>query len=136
MKDALVRARDDISLEKAKELKIALQKIDGDKLSGDQKTRWQKDRRKLLESLDEMIASEDLMEQRGAFFSVSETLIASVKNTGPLGIDLFVQHCPMAFDNEGADWLSNSEKIYNPYFGQMMLTCGWVADSLIAQAQP
>ncbi len=136
MKDALVRARDDMAIEKAQELKTALQKINDDNLPDDQKKRWQKDRQSLLDQLDEMIASEDLMDQRTAFLPVSETLIASLRNVGPLDINLFVQHCPMAFDNEGGDWLSDSEKIYNPYFGQMMLHCGWVEDSLLANAKP
>ena len=30
----------------------------------------------------------------------------------------------MAFNNEGAYWLSDAEQIRNPYFGDKMLTCG------------
>jgi Cu(I)/Ag(I) efflux system membrane fusion protein len=36
----------------------------------------------------------------------------------------------MAFDNAGADWLSNQNPIRNPYFGDEMLECGSVDDSL------
>jgi hypothetical protein len=36
----------------------------------------------------------------------------------------------MAMNNEGAYWLSTSEKIRNPYFGDQMLTCGSVKDEL------
>jgi Cu(I)/Ag(I) efflux system membrane fusion protein len=36
----------------------------------------------------------------------------------------------MAFDNKGAYWLSNVSEIKNPYFGEKMLTCGSVQDSL------
>lgn len=39
-------------------------------------------------------------------------------------------YCPMAFNNEGAEWLSRSPDIKNPYFGPKMLTCGEVKDSL------
>ena len=33
-------------------------------------------------------------------------------------------HCPMAFDNKGADWLQGTGSIRNPYFGADMLSCG------------
>jgi Cu(I)/Ag(I) efflux system membrane fusion protein len=36
----------------------------------------------------------------------------------------------MAFNNEGAYWLSDSEQIRNPYFGDKMLTCGVVKEKL------
>ena len=35
------------------------------------------------------------------------------------GKKLFLQHCPMAFrEDQGADWISNSEEIVNPYLGK------------------
>lgn len=40
-------------------------------------------------------------------------------------------HCPMAFDNRGADWLAPDEVVHNPYFGAEMLSCG-VARAFIA----
>jgi Cu(I)/Ag(I) efflux system membrane fusion protein len=36
----------------------------------------------------------------------------------------------MADDNKGADWLSTEESIKNPYYGQSMLTCGEVTDTI------
>ena len=48
------------------------------------------------------------------------------------GVDqpFYVQHCPMAFDNAGANWLSEESAIRNPYFGDAMLTCGSTIDTL------
>jgi len=37
---------------------------------------------------------------------------------------LYRLHCPMAFDNRGADWLQADERVNNPYFGRRMLRCG------------
>ena len=34
----------------------------------------------------------------------------------------------MAFNNEGAYWLSKNENILNPYFGEKMLTCGYTQE--------
>ncbi|NNC61403.1 MAG: DUF3347 domain-containing protein, partial [Eudoraea sp.] len=39
-------------------------------------------------------------------------------------------HCPMANSNKGADWLSSSKEIRNPYYGEAMLTCGSVRGEL------
>ncbi|TWT41041.1 Cation efflux system protein CusB precursor [Phycisphaerae bacterium RAS1] len=33
-------------------------------------------------------------------------------------------HCPMAFDDRGADWLQIDEAVRNPYFGAAMYRCG------------
>jgi len=41
---------------------------------------------------------------------------------------VYKQYCPMAFGDKGAYWLSDSESILNPYFGDMMLTCGEVKE--------
>jgi hypothetical protein len=43
---------------------------------------------------------------------------------------IYQQFCPMAFDNEGASWLSNTTQIQNPYLPKTMLTCGEVTDTL------
>jgi len=33
---------------------------------------------------------------------------------------IYIQHCPMADNNKGADWLSLNKAIKNPYFGDKM----------------
>jgi hypothetical protein len=38
-------------------------------------------------------------------------------------------HCPMAFDNRGADWLAPSRDVHNPYFGASMPNCGSVEET-------
>lgn len=43
---------------------------------------------------------------------------------------VYMQHCPMAFENKGADWLSNTSEIMNPYIPKKMLDCGEVKDSV------
>ena len=46
------------------------------------------------------------------------------------GLEAWVVHCPMAFDGEGADWLSATPEVLNPYFGAQMLRCGTVRRAL------
>jgi hypothetical protein len=43
---------------------------------------------------------------------------------------VYVAYCPMANNNEGANWLSNDKEIKNPYFGDKMLRCGSVMETI------
>lgn len=80
-------------------------------------------------------ASDNIEEQRGGFeqitIALEPILVANIE-----GGTIYKQYCPMAFKNKGAYWLSNSKEIYNPYFGDVMLHCGRVADTLqLAEAE-
>ena len=66
-------------------------------------------------------------QQRLQFKKLSEQMIALVDKLQGLPTPIYVQHCPMADHNSGANWLSLSSEIRNPYFGDKMLTCGTVA---------
>jgi len=70
-----------------------------------------------------------LDEVRNAFVNLSNTMI-SMANTFKPNETLFVLHCPMANSNKGADWLSSSKEIKNPYYGKAMLTCGEIKDTI------
>jgi len=62
--------------------------------------------------------------QRQAYASLSRDMIRMVKESGLSEGQIHVQYCPMAFDNEGATWISSTREIRNPYMGQAMLSCG------------
>jgi len=47
-----------------------------------------------------------------------------------LGSPVYRVHCPMAFDDKGADWLSPANQVLNPYFGKKMLRCGEVVGQI------
>ncbi|MBC8757104.1 efflux RND transporter periplasmic adaptor subunit [Kordia sp. YSTF-M3] len=68
--------------------------------------------------------------QREKFRIISNHIIEMVQNFDTLDQQLTVQFCPMANNDKGAYWLSTEEKIRNPYFGDMMLTCGEVKQVL------
>ncbi|GJM62768.1 efflux RND transporter periplasmic adaptor subunit [Persicobacter diffluens] len=38
---------------------------------------------------------------------------------------LYINHCPMVNNDQGADWLDDQTEILNPYFGSQMLKCGY-----------
>ena len=69
-----------------------------------------------------------LEHQRKQFQMISDKLIEMIRNFDEVESKLFVQYCPMADNNNGASWLSNEEKVLNPYFGDKMLKCGSVKE--------
>ncbi len=78
----------------------------------------------------QMANSNDLSLQRSAFSTVSRDLIDLFKHAERASGTLYVIHCPMYNNNEGADWLAVSPDIRNPYFGDEMLTCGAVKEEI------
>ncbi|QED37162.1 DUF3347 domain-containing protein [Antarcticibacterium arcticum] len=73
----------------------------------------------------EHITMSDIAHQREHFDILSVDLADMLEITGSPKT-LYQQFCPMYNSNKGAIWLSTSEEIRNPYFGQSMLTCGEV----------
>jgi hypothetical protein len=70
-----------------------------------------------------MVTSSNVEEMRRAFKIVTQAIEPMVKEAIESGT-VYKQYCPMAFNNTGAYWLSESKDIYNPYFGSKMLKCG------------
>ncbi|GGG42423.1 hypothetical protein GCM10011414_09980 [Croceivirga lutea] len=67
---------------------------------------------------------------RAEFKPLSQNFIEVVKNSSGFNEVIYVQFCPMADGNKGATWLSLSEEIRNPYFGDKMLMCGTVQEKI------
>lgn len=68
----------------------------------------------------------DIQKLREKFIVISKELIDIIKVVNPLDQSIYIQRCPMANSNEGADWMSLDSIISNPYYGKSMLTCGTV----------
>jgi Cu(I)/Ag(I) efflux system membrane fusion protein len=81
-------------------------------------------------SLKEIQSNTDIESQRKAFSTLSDNLYRSIKAFGLGGKEAYYDFCPMAFDNKGGYWLSDQKQIRNPYFGDKMLTCGAVQETL------
>lgn len=75
-------------------------------------------------------ASANLEEQLSVYAGLSTDFIALIKNTGMESGALYVAVCPMALNDKGAAWLSPDKEIRNPYFGEQMLTCGSVKETI------
>ena len=143
LKDALVASDASQAGQSAEKFLMALEKVDMSLLKGDAHRYWMEKLGSLKAHGNGIRASKNLEEQRKQFSFLTNTLVEDLTAFGTGGDTLYLQHCPMAFDNEGADWLSSGEEIRNPYFGDKMLTCGSVKESFplerkkpTAQANP
>ena len=72
----------------------------------------------------------DIEAQRLAYENISNEMISFMKKEGLSTGELYVAHCPMAFNDKGASWISNTKEIRNPYFGDKMLGCGEVKETI------
>jgi hypothetical protein len=130
LKDALVASDATEATEQAKDVNDELAKVDMKLLTGAAHNDWMTYLSPLQTAVKEIQESTDLEKQRVAFSSLSDNLYKSVKAFGLGGQEAFYEFCPMAFNNEGAYWLSSEQQIKNPYFGDKMLTCGVVKEKL------
>ena len=72
----------------------------------------------------------DIKGKRKEFEMIADAMWNMTRTVRYDGQKLYWQFCPMAFNNKGAYWMSNEAEIKNPYFGNEMLNCGSVEDSL------
>jgi len=129
LKDAFVATDPAAAVKAATAMEQRLEQIDADLLTGDVYSFWQEHKRALESHIRELEVSEAVAAQRRQFEFISVLMIDLVRAFGAEDT-LYVQHCPMAFNNKGADWLAYEEQILNPYFGDEMLRCGVVQDSI------
>jgi len=100
-------------------------------LSGDAAELWRREHGELEAAHHAVHGAGDIAGVRVAFEALTRSVIALAELAGnPLESDLRVVHCPMAFDDEGADWIQVGDVVANPYFGDEMLRCGAVVRAL------
>lgn len=116
--------------QEASETNDALAKVDMKLISGAAHNDWMSYLTPMQSALKQIQSSADIEAQRKSFSTLSENLYKSTKAFGLGGEKAFYTYCPMAFNNEGAYWLSDEEKVRNPYFGDKMLACGEVKEKL------
>ena len=130
LKDKLVATDPLQAAEAAQEMNQALTIVDMTLVKNDAHLFWM-EKLNVLEAHSKKIV--ELMEvelQRQQFDFLSQAIIGTVKAFGVPQDVFYVQHCPMANNDRGADWLSREKEIRNPYFGDKMLTCGLVTDTI------
>ncbi len=116
LKDALVASKGDAAKEAAAKLQTTLSVI--------------KNSEKASEQAGKVASAADLNTARKAFATLSTEMASLVKGGQLSAGALYLEYCPMANNNTGAYWLSNEKEIKNPYFGDKMLKCGSVKETI------
>lgn len=106
----------------------SLNNISMKSLKNDEMMKWHPIHNKLKGFLDEIKTIDDLKKQRQVFEQISDELVAAIKLFG-ISDKVYLFYCPM-FGGDGANWLSASRDVENPYFGQSMLKCGSLKNTL------
>jgi Cu(I)/Ag(I) efflux system membrane fusion protein len=137
LKDALVATRNKDADDAAGKMKASIlrlrQELGNNKDStGVRGITIQKETDSMLIQLDLILSVKDeSCEVKRLYFKpLSNLTYRFLKTVDIKNIQAYHQYCPMALNEQGADWLSASPKIENPYFGQKMLTCGELIDTI------
>ncbi|MEP2447732.1 MAG: efflux RND transporter periplasmic adaptor subunit [Balneola sp.] len=123
LKDGLVMSDKSKVLASVNKLENELKNVDMTLVKGELHSKWMDHLGKIDSSIKDLKKSQNIEAQRAAFLTLSSTMIESVKTFGLPGI-IYQQFCPMTDDGKGGFWLSESEEIANPYFGDQMHNCG------------
>ncbi|MHA7944974.1 DUF3347 domain-containing protein [Formosa sp. 3Alg 14/1] len=110
-------------------LKDALVKTDAKEAKKDAElmasTATNEDLKKLAVKISE---ENDIKIQREQFSELT-TLLKPVLKGSLVSGEIYEQHCPMALKG-GANWFAVEKQINNPYYGDKMLHCGLVQETL------
>ena len=133
LKDAFVKS-DAQAVKLAAENTIATMKnVDMEVLTAEAHSKWMKLQKTIMDNLNGIVQMDGIEMKRSHFSIVSNSLLEAIKQYGMHSAEksaLYLEYCPMAFDNKGAYWISDSKEIMNPYFGDAMLHCGEVKEIL------
>jgi len=130
LKNSLVA--DDLAESKAtaKLLIKQLESVSMEKAKPELSELWNATGVKLKTPSNQIVLANNLKDARKNFMNLSQEMIVLLKELRWHDSTIYVQHCPMADSNKGADWLSEASEIRNPYFGASMLNCGEVITTL------
>jgi len=124
LKDALVADDKDAAAKTGGRMVSALKDFDIGSFPAGQ----QKELKDIIEDAKEHaehIEKSPIDHQREHFDVLSKDVIDLIAITGT-DKTLYQDFCPMYNNNKGAQWLSASKEIKNPYYGSKMMTCGSV----------
>jgi hypothetical protein len=130
LKNALVSTDEKTAITALGKLNETVKKLDSKKLEGEQRKFLMKESINIKKTIIKM-NNPDLAMIRENFQPIAVAVFSLVKGFSAMPETVYLQYCPMALNNEGALWLSEKKNILNPYFGDKMLKCGSVKETLV-----
>ena len=130
LKNALVVDNAKDASNAGKILSESLKNFNKETLTPDQKKNYEEVEADIKEHAKHIEDNADkIIHQREHFEMLSKDMYDLVKAFGA-GQTLYKDHCPMYNDGKGANWLSETKEIKNPYLGKKMPDCGTVKEEL------
>ena len=129
LKDAFVKSDGTSSSSASKTLFTSIQEVNMNELNAETHTHWMKVVNDLKEDAEYISNTKDITDQRNHFMNLSKNLYTLIK-VSKSETPIYYQFCPMANKGKGANWLSLENKVKNPYYGNQMLTCGKVVETI------
>ena len=83
----------------------------------------------VFKRVSDVVSAKDIEIQRALLPAITEDVAAMMKGKIKSG-KIYRVFCPMAFNNTGGQWLAAEETVENPYFGESMLTCGVIQETI------
>ncbi|MBL6447148.1 efflux RND transporter periplasmic adaptor subunit [Fulvivirga sp. 29W222] len=130
LKDALVASDKEEAIASAGAFKKQLGQVPMGAFKGKAHDSWMNLEKLMKNAVDSILSAGNIDQARKSFISLSEVMVDAAHTFGPFDEAVYVQHCPMANNDLGADWLSEVNEVRNPYYGDMMLTCGEVTETI------
>lgn len=128
IKNALVASNAAEAAAAGQQLEQASAGFDGSLLSADQLKTYNTQIAAIKENASHIAGNKELPHQREHLAALTTPVYELVKAFGA-GETIYYTHCPMAFD-KGANWLSEVAEVKNPFYGQQMLSCGEVKETI------
>ena len=129
VKDALVKTDGNTASAKATALLSAINAVKMETLKTDEHNVWMKVLKNIKEDAEHIADTKDAKHQRDHFITLSKNMYDLIK-VSKQETPTYYQHCPMANDGKGANWLSKENVVKNPYYGSMMLSCGKTVETI------
>lgn len=129
-------AGDDLAKTKAAlaDMGQALAGVDMKLFAGEDHDQWMKVQSELNRLLERMGQAKEFPALRELYLPLSQQVLLAARRFGH-SATLYLMNCPMAFNNQGGQWISDGKEVLNPYFGSAMLQCGEVTEVLAPAAQ-
>ncbi|GAB2497441.1 efflux RND transporter periplasmic adaptor subunit [Algoriphagus taiwanensis] len=135
VKNALVEDKLNDSQKALTNLDQSLSKVNMTLVKNQAHDRWMEILKGMKDARTKMGTAKDIEEARKHFSMLSYHILEMTETFG-LNMDVvYKDYCPMAFEDQGAYWLSEKKDITNPYFGASMLACGEVKQTYL-RGQP
>jgi membrane fusion protein, copper/silver efflux system len=143
LKESLVGEKSEEAAVSAEKLDGLLKGVNSSGLDDKALETWKKLSDSMETNLKEIADTREIGVMRKAFDPLSEAFAKVMMGFRHAMKDpLFLYHCPMASNEQGAYWIESSQDVKNPYFGetpykgQQMLKCAELVEKIPPEALP